>query len=132
MAIFKIKRKVGLSVGLLCLSMARVFAADALPSVDLQVAYPELSLNRPLWMEESPDSTKRIFVVEQDGRILILPQDRQGRGTKTFLDISDRHPHQQNEEGLLGMAFQPQYKANHKVYGFYSQQGPRLRVVSEV
>src|SRR6266478_5874963 len=126
-----IKRKVGLSLGLLCLSMARVFAADPLPSVDLQVAYPELSLNRPLWMEESPDGTKRIFVVEQDGRILILPNDRQGRETKTFLDISDRHPHQQNEEGLLGMAFHPQYKANHKFYIYYSQQEPKRNVVSE-
>lgn len=126
-----IARKVGLSLGLVCLSLARGLAADAFPSVDLQDAYPALSLNRPLWMEESPDATKRMFAIEQDGRILILPQDRQGKETKTFFDISDRKPHQQNEEGLLGMAFHPQYKANHKFYVFYSQQEPKRSVVSE-
>ncbi len=51
--------------------------------------------------------------------------------TKTFFDITDREPHQQNEEGLLGMAFHPQYKNNHKFYVYYSQQEPKRSVVSE-
>jgi len=39
------------------------------------VAYPQLKFSRPLWLEEAPDDSRRIFVVEQAGRILILPHD---------------------------------------------------------
>lgn len=88
-------------------------------------------MTRPLWMSEAPDGTKRLFVTQQDGKIVILPKDRNGKETKTFLDISDRKPWAQNEEGLLGFAFHPDYKSNRKFYIFYSQQNPRRSVISE-
>src|SRR6266516_2855147 len=50
--------------------------ADALPTLDLKIAFPELKFTRPLWMVEVPDDSKRLFVVEQRGKVLILPQDR--------------------------------------------------------
>src|SRR4051812_5334147 len=82
-------------------------AGDGLPNVQMKVAYPELKLNRPLWLCEAPDGTKRLFVAQQDGKVLILPKDRNGKETKTFLDLSDRKPWEKNEEGLLGFAFHP-------------------------
>ena len=106
-------------------------SAEPLPSIQTKVAFPALKLNRPLWLSEAPDGSKRLFVVQQDGKILILPKDRNGTETKTFLDISDRKPWVQNEEGLLGFAFHPKYKANGKFYIFYSQQNPRRSVISE-
>ena len=101
------------------------------PPVELKLAYPELVLHRPLWISEAPDESKRLFVVEQPGRILILPQDRAGRETVTFLDISDRKPYGGNEEGLLGLAFHPQFKDNGKFYVYYTQHEPRRSVLSE-
>ena len=105
--------------------------ADSLPNFKMKVAYPKLAFNRPLFLCEAPDGSKRIFVVEQDGRVWILPGNRDGSEKQLFLDIADRKPHGGNEEGLLGFAFHPQFKANGKFYIYYSQQNPRRSVISE-
>ena len=115
---------------LLCASST--LAEAAFPSLQMKVAFPELTLNRPLWLCEAPDGSHRLFVLEQPGKILILPKDRTGKETKVFLDISARKPYVGNEEGLLGLAFHPQFKANGKFYIYYTQQGPRRSVLSEV
>jgi len=91
-----------------------------------------VSFNRPLWMTEPPDGTHRQFVLEQDGHIWILPHDPQGTDRKLFLDISRRRTYVENEEGLLAMAFHPGFKTNGLFYIFYSQQGPRRSVLSEM
>ena len=109
-----------------------VFAADPLPTLELRVAYPALKFDRPLWMEEAPDGSMRLFLVEQGGKVLVLPQDRDGKTAKIFLDISDRKPFVQNEEGLLAFAFHPQFKTNGLFYLYYTQQAPKREVLSEV
>ncbi|MGI8964620.1 MAG: PQQ-dependent sugar dehydrogenase [Limisphaerales bacterium] len=121
---------------LICLALifsvfSRVNAAEPLPSVQMKVAFPNLKFDRPLWLCESSDGTKRLFVAQQAGKILILPNDRNSAETKTFLDISDRKPFEKNEEGLLGLAFHPQCRTNGKFYIYYSQQNPRRSVISE-
>ena len=109
-----------------------IMAADTLPTVKMKVAYPNLIFSRPMFLCESPDATHRVFVVEQDGRVWILPKEREGKEKQLFLDISDRRPHGGNEEGLLGFAFHPQFKSNGKFYVYYSQQNPRRSVFSEI
>ena len=99
-------------------------AADTLPKLELKPAYPNLKFNRPLAMIEAPDGSHRRFVMEQDGHIWILPKDPNGSDPKLFLDISDRQPFQQNEEGLLSFAFHPDFKKNGKLYLFYSHPSP--------
>ncbi len=106
-------------------------AADTLPNVKTQVVYPALKLNRPLWLCETPDGTKRIFVAQQDGKVLILPKNRTGTETNIFLDLTDRKPWEKNEEGLLGFAFHPKFKKNGKFYVYYTQQKPKRSVMSE-
>ncbi|MDB6019402.1 MAG: gdhB 1 [Pedosphaera sp.] len=105
--------------------------AAPLPAVELKVAYPNLKLTRPLWLEEAPDGSGRIFVVGQDGQIWIMPKDRNGSEARLFMDMTDRKPHEQSEEGLLGLAFHPQFKTNHKFYIYYTQQLPKRSVISE-
>ncbi len=107
-------------------------AKEGLPAVHLRLAYPQIKLDRPLWLCEAPDASQRLFVVEQAGRIHILPRDRKARETKVFLDISDRKPFEKNEEGLLGLAFHPEFKSNHKFYIYYTQQNPKRSVISEI
>jgi glucose/arabinose dehydrogenase len=106
--------------------------AAALPTLDAKVAFPNLKFNRPLWMEEVPDGSKRIVVIEQDGKALIVPNDAGAKDPGTFLDIVERKPHVQNEEGLLAFAFHPKFKENGLFYIYYVQQGPKRSVVSEV
>ena len=112
--------------------VSQSFAASSLPSLGLKVLFPNLRFNRPVWMQEAPDGSKRLFVVEQGGIVYVLPQGRASEDAKTFLDITDRRPHRQNEEGLLAFAFHPQFKSNGKFYIYYSQQNPKRSVLSEV
>lgn len=77
-------------------------------------------LNSPLAMVQ-PAGDKRMFVIEQWGRVMIV-EDGQLNGTP-FLDIRslviDRHP-DFDERGLLGLAFHPDFANNGKFYVAYS------------
>ncbi len=67
-------------------------------------------LNRPVDLTHAGDGSGRLFIVEQVGVIRIL-QDGQVLET-SFLDLRDRVGAQSNEQGLLGLAFHPDYAAN--------------------
>lgn len=61
----------------------------------------------------------RIFVVERQGRILVID----GNGVvlpEPFLDITDRVGSGGIENGALGMAFHPDYASNGQVYVYYT------------
>ncbi len=81
----------------LAAALSPLIAAEPLPTVELRDAYPALKFDRPLWMEEAPDASKRSFVIEQAGKVWRLPKDRNGADKNLFLDISDRKPFVQNE-----------------------------------
>jgi quinoprotein glucose dehydrogenase len=128
------RRFVKCATTLLCAIVAEFqsHGGEALPAIDLKPAFPNLSFNRPLWMEEIPDGSKRMVVVEQDGRVHVFPKDAAVKQTKMFVDITSRKPHVQNEEGLLAFAFHPQYKSNGRFYLYYTQQSPKREVLSEM
>src|SRR5262245_54163239 len=117
-------------LGLLALFAGPV-EAQPLPKIELQPTLPELSLKLLVWLEEVPDGSGRVVILEQDGRILIVRKDSDGKDAKEFLNIIDRKPHVDLEEGLLGLAFHPQFKTNRLFYVCYNQQNPRRSVVSE-
>ena len=107
-------------------------AAPSLPALELRVAFPDLKFERPLWLEEVPDGSRRLIVMQQDGKVFLLSPSRKANELKTFLDITDRKPWVQNEEGLLAFAFHPQFKANGLFYVYYTQQSPKREVLSEM
>jgi glucose/arabinose dehydrogenase len=102
-----------------------------LPKVKLERVLPEIKLDRPLWMEEVAGQPNRYFIMEQDGRISVLPKGSDGKDAKIFLNIVDRKPHVDNEEGLLGLAFHPAFATNRLFYIYYTQHDPRRSVISE-
>jgi len=131
-------------IRLLFLTVFAVTAASAvvaqpLPKVRLQSTFPALTLDRPIWMSEAPDHSGRMFILEQAGRILIVKKGTDGAATSEFLNIVDRHPFVDNEEGLLSMAFHPGFNTNGLFYIYYNQQNknehelfPRRSVISEM
>ena len=80
------------------------------------------NLVSPLTVLETPDATKRLFVVDQIGKVWIVDST----GTKMpnpFIDISSKmvalNP-QYDERGLLGFAFHPGFKTNGRFFVFYT------------
>ena len=60
----------------------------------------------------------RIFVLERQGRVVVI--DESGLRSEAFLDITDRVGSGGIENGLLGMAFHPDYASNGRFYVYYT------------
>jgi glucose/arabinose dehydrogenase len=79
----------------------------------------------PVYVTSAPGDPGTLYVVEQPGTIKIV---KNGQTTGTFLDIRDRVK-SGGEQGLLSVAFSPQYQTNHKFYVDYSDTNGDTRVV---
>ena len=102
--------------------------------VSFKPVFSKLKFTLPVAAVVPPDDTGRLFLVEQGGRILILPEDRiGGDSVEVFLDFTGRdmiaHAF---EEGLLGLVFHPDFKKNRKFYVYYSLQHPKRTILSEM
>jgi hypothetical protein len=85
-------------------------------------------LDQPLFLTGARDGSNRLFVVEQPGRIKVL---QPGERTPTvFLDISNKVK-AGGENGLLGLAFHPQYPENHRFFVCYTRALDGATVVAE-
>lgn len=93
-------------------------------------AFPGISFVRPVFLCAAPDESDRIFVVEQGGKIYVFPNSDTATAPKVFLDISTKVSRVGNEEGLLGLAFDPNYKTNGFFYVSYVTPTPRTDVVA--
>lgn len=86
--------------------------------------------DRPVFLTTVPGAAGWLGVVAQDGMVLAVSQAQGGRDAHTFLDITRRVSRQDNEEGLLGLAFHPRYAENRQLYVYYSAANPRRSVIS--
>ena len=127
-----------IALAVFCCGLSQA-GAQGLPKIELHQAFSALSLSRTLWMSEAPDASGRMFIVQQDGRILVTRKGTDGSDAKEFLNIVDRKPFVDNEEGLLSVAFHPGFKTNRLFYIYYNQQNsntgslfPRRSVISEM
>jgi len=105
-------------------------AAHGQSSLQLQVAFPNLSFARPVDLQHPGDGTDRIFVVEQAGIIKVFENNASAATAAIFLDITGRVNDTGNEEGLLGLAFHPDYKNNGYFYVNYTAISPRRTVIA--
>ena len=101
-------------------------------TLQLQEAWPEHQLQRPLWFGYAPGLDHERFVIEQGGRIMNFPAE--GGPLNVFLDLEVSR--RGNEEGLLGLAFHPRYAENQRFFLYYSSKncasGGRCSKVSEL
>lgn len=93
-------------------------------------AFPNLSFDRPLNIQHAGDETNRLFVEEQSGLIYVFVNDEQTSEKTVFLDISERVTDRQNEQGLLGLAFHPEYESNGYFYVNYTAAGSGDTIIS--
>lgn len=82
-------------------------------------AFPDITFNRPLDLQNAGDKSGRLFIVEQPGRIYVL-KDENAKEKEIFLDIENLVNNRGNEQGLLGLAFHPDYERNGYFYVNYT------------
>jgi len=78
-------------------------------------------IEAPIGVVNAGDGTNRLFIIEQGGKIRVVKESK--LLAEPFLDISsklDKMSGSYSEKGLLGLAFNPQYKTNGKFYIYYS------------
>lgn len=73
-------------------------------------------LSKPVWVTHAGDD--RLFVVQRQGIIKIVADSMQVLPTP-FLNIASQVNSNSNEQGLLGLAFDPGYAANGFFYVYY-------------
>ena len=95
-------------------------------------ARPGLRLQRvgtfedPVYVTAPRGDRRRIFVVEQGGRVRVV---RDGRKVdRPFLDVSDRIA-SGGERGLLSLAFAPDYASSGRFYVYYTAPDGDIRIV---
>jgi quinoprotein glucose dehydrogenase len=109
------------------LTLAVTGFAQPLPAIKLQPVFTKLADERPVWMSEAPDGSHRLFLVYQTGKILVFKKDSDGGDAKEFMNIEARQPkaNNENECGLLSLAFHPGFVTNHLFYVYYNQSNPK-------
>ncbi|CAN0593568.1 unnamed protein product, partial [Laminaria digitata] len=109
-----------------CLLLAAGSTAHAQLTTELFVA----GIDRPVFMTHANDGTGRIFVLEQEGAIRIVEADGTLLPTP-FMDIDGTvigGDSGGNEQGLLGLAFHPDYANNGRFFINYTGSGADSRV----
>jgi glucose/arabinose dehydrogenase len=97
-------------------------------NMEVQEAFPNLSFTRPVDLQHANDN--RLFVVEQAGVISVFSNEPAVENATVYLDIEDRVDDGGNEEGLLGLAFHPDYQRNGFFYVNYTASNPDRTVIS--
>jgi hypothetical protein len=101
----------------------------AAPAGTLALTTVVSGLSNPVGMERPPGDN-RFFIVEQRGTIRILENGALQSGN--FMDIQSLTNFDGQEQGLLGIAFHPNYSTNHKFYVNYTlDEGNRETIISE-
>jgi glucose/arabinose dehydrogenase len=85
------------------------------------------TFDQPVYLAAAPGDARRLFVVERPGRVVVLVGGR--RQARPFLDISGRVNSGGGEQGLLSVAFAPDYQRSGRFYVFYTDGSNNLRIV---
>lgn len=96
----------------------------------VEEAFPQLTFTRPVDFQHAGDGSDRVFVVEQRGVISVFENNSEVAAKAVFLDIEAQVEDEGNEEGLLGLAFHPDYETNGYFYVNYTASNPDRTVIS--
>src|SRR5258708_2384657 len=96
-----------IALALLILNAAS--AAEPLPYLT-EPAFGDLKFNQPLAIVSPPHDTGRVFILEKPGRIMLIDPADPKRPARVFFDLRDRVGDDSSEQGVLALAFHPDWK----------------------
>jgi len=111
-------------------STGRIFTLNQTSSGEVIVESFKSDITVPLMigLYNAGDSSNRLFAIEQVGRIHSFQIDGDSNQTELFLDIENQVESSDWEQGLLGLAFDPNFKDNGIYFVTYTIPGDTLRL----
>jgi len=85
-------------------------------------------LVEPVFVTSARDGTGRLFIVEQGGLIQVLEPG--SISPTVFLDLRDRVKSDEPEQGLLGLAFHPDFSLNGRFFVNYTRRKDGYTVIA--
>jgi glucose/arabinose dehydrogenase len=85
------------------------------------------TFDQPVYATGAPGEPSRFFVVERPGRIAVLAGGH--RQAHPFLDLSRTVNASGGEQGLLSVAFAPDYRTSGRFYVDYTDSSNNIRIV---
>ena len=101
----------------------------ALAHAELGVELVAKGFDRPVWAGAPEGIKGKLWVMEQDGKVWIVNDKTGEREAKPFLDVSADVTTKGGEEGLLGLAFSPDFIQSGRFYVNYTDQEKQTRIV---
>ncbi len=106
----------------------------SIPDIALIPAFPDLDRSTigslPVMLRPIPGEISQFALVDQGGAIYVIYNGPEPQPAELFLDITGRVRTNGREEGLLGLAFDPDFEFNGRFYAYYSASSPRRTVLS--
>ncbi|HEY1077569.1 MAG TPA: PQQ-dependent sugar dehydrogenase [Fontimonas sp.] len=86
------------------------------PTVAFVNAFPELSFDQPLAFASAPGDRDNVWVATRAGQLFRFRNNAQSATPTLVLDLRARTDSSAGEQGLLGLAFDPAYASNGRIY----------------
>lgn len=113
----------------LLLATASCNTQDKVYELVFKEAFPNLTFEQPVDIQSPNDGTNRLFVLSQPGIVYVFNNDPSTKNKEVFLDIRGKVLFG-GEQGLLGLAFHPNFRNNGYFYLDYTTNNPRRTVIS--
>jgi len=96
-------------------------------TIALQRVFDGVALTQPLAMMQAPGDDTRWFVLQKTGAVRVFANTPNVTTASTVLTLA---VNSNSEGGLLGMAFHPNWAANHQAYVSFTEGSPMVSVVA--
>ncbi len=114
-------------------SMVWISVSEVEPAqsdIQLNNAFPNLTFTQPVDLQSPGDGSNRLFVVTKPGVIYVFDNDPAAESAEVYLDITGFVNDVGGEEGLLGLAFHPNFTHNGYFFVDYTASNPRRTVIA--
>jgi glucose/arabinose dehydrogenase len=91
----------------------------SLDQLNLSVQQLDTTFESPVYLTTAP-GIEELFVVEKAGRVIVFDQEQSS--TRVYLDITDRVESGGSEQGLLSVAFHPQFPQKNWLFVNYTDE----------
>jgi len=92
--------------------------------------YQNLGIKKITDIVDPNDGASTLYIATQNGIIYSVDRNETSADSEIYLDIQNLVSTQYNEEGLLGLAFDPDFRTTREFYVYYIAPSPRRSVVA--